>query len=141
MFTKTGRIYQDPATVQDGRRGEHLQCKTCGKRVERAARHQLYCSRKCRQLDNYQKAIAEGRRCVGNPLPARDTALPTHPPGKPLNGHDFLGRNSRPTPRINVVPRVVIETEIVAGRTWTTVVSPDGVRCQVAAALRRGRVS
>ena len=48
--------------------------------------------------------------------------MTTDPPHKPCRGI--------------IDPRHVIEAEIIAGREWREVVSPDGVRCYVTS-LRR----
>jgi endogenous inhibitor of DNA gyrase (YacG/DUF329 family) len=135
-------LYSPPPPPQQGllrhryrrRRSEYLQCHACGKRIKRMAQHQLFCSRRCRQRVKYGKAVAQGRF---NPFFARDTGLPTHPPCKPLNGHSFGGDKSRPFPRLNAAPQTVIEAEIIAGGNWAPVVSPDGIRCEVAEILSR----
>lgn len=135
-------LYSPPPPPQQGllrhryrpRRGEYLQCRACGKRIKRMAQHQLFCSRRCRQRFNYGKAVAQGRF---NPFLARDTGRPTHPPCKPLNGHSFRGDKPRAFPRLNAAPEAVIEAEIIAGGNWAPVVSPDGVRCEVAETLPR----
>jgi hypothetical protein len=91
--------------------------------MKRMAQHQLFCSRRCRQRVKYGKAVAQGRF---NPFFAQDTGRPTHPPCKPLNSHSFGGDKSRPFLRLNAAPQTVIE-----------VVSPDGIRCEVAEILSR----
>jgi endogenous inhibitor of DNA gyrase (YacG/DUF329 family) len=111
-----------------------LHCAACGKRLERTARHQRFCSRKCRQRANYAKWVAEGRF---DPLLSQHTGLPTHPIRKSLNGQHFPGRNSRPIPRVNVVPRRIIEAEILGRRKWSEVVSADGVRSEVTQLSRK----
>jgi hypothetical protein len=59
-----------------------VRCPVCDKRVQRRARQQTYCSRKCRQRAHYDKSVAEGRF---DPLLGKDTRLPTNLPQKSCN--------------------------------------------------------
>ena len=92
-------------------------CPNCGRQVERKSRHQIYCSPACRKQ-------------AARPLP----------PFKSLYGPPIQNHGTKPSKNINQVnhfqngvlgPRLVIETEVFAGRTWTPIVSPDGVESLV----------
>jgi hypothetical protein len=66
--------------LPDHHRDAPVRCPVCDKRVQRQARQQTYCSRKCRQRAHYDKSVAEGRF---DPLLGKDTGLPTNPPKSP----------------------------------------------------------
>ena len=103
------------------RRDAPVVCRVCGRRVERAARQQLYCSRVCRE---------RGKQRVRKASLGRDTGAPPNPPKK-LNGVNGLqGSKARSSPPPNLL-REVIETEVFAGRAWRPVISSDGVSCEV----------
>jgi hypothetical protein len=68
--------------LPDHHRDAPVRCPVCDKRVQRQARQQTYCSRKCRQRAHYDKSVAEGRF---DPLLGKDTGLPTNPPQKSRN--------------------------------------------------------
>jgi hypothetical protein len=103
------------------RRDAPVVCRVCGRRVERAARQQVYCSRVCRE---------RGKERVRKASLGRDTGAPPNPPKK-LNGiSDLYGSKTRSSPLQSLL-REVIETEIFAGRSWRPVFSSDGVCCEV----------
>jgi hypothetical protein len=62
--------------LPDHHRNAPVRCPVCDKRVQRQARQQTYCSRKCRQRAHYDKSVAEG---PFDPLLGKDTGLPTNP--------------------------------------------------------------
>jgi hypothetical protein len=107
------------------RAGNARCCACCGRKLQpkRNSRRQRYCNSRCRN---------EARR-------ARDFA------GR--WGSDGLPRSVENSPLISTAcnddfadrgysisgPPEIIQTEIVAGRVWRSVTSPDGVVCKVAA--------
>ena len=126
-------IKASPVNPQAARRDAPVQCAVCGREVTRASRQQKYCSRRCRQQAHYEKSVAEGRF---DPLLSPSTALPTKPPKKSNGVNGLQAAKSASTLRI-YASRRVIEAELIAGRDWTAVASPDGVVCLVASGLRR----
>ena len=113
---------------QGGRAGNAVYCQRCGAKLhpKRASRRQLYCSYRCRD------EARRGRNFAVSATTRRGSpAIPRSVENRPLvstsckNG--FVGR----TPSI-IGPQIVIETEIIAGRSWKSVVSPHGVCCEVA---------
>jgi hypothetical protein len=109
-----------------------VRCPVCDKRVQRQARQQTYCSRKCRQRAHYDKSVAEGRF---DPLLGKDTRLPTNPPQKSCNFSELQATKTGSSRRI-YGPARVIERELFAGGDWRVVTSADGVVCHVAGGLR-----
>jgi hypothetical protein len=67
--------------LPDHHRDAPVRCPVCDKRVQRQARQQTYCSRKCRQRAHYDKSVAEGRF---DPFLGKDTGLPTNPLKSPV---------------------------------------------------------
>lgn len=116
------------------RRDTAVVCPSCGRRVVRRARSQLYCSPRCRKRGAYARNVATGvfSRAMG-----RDTPLGTHPPKNinQLKAQEVADSRSRV--RIKG-PRAVIEIEVFPAATWRTVTSSDGVACQVSRALVDG---
>jgi hypothetical protein len=110
------------------RRNEPVICKNCGRRVARQSRQQNYCSRRCRQRTHYAKSVAEGRF---DPLLGHHSGLPTNPLGKLSTINSLAQEKSGSTPSI-CGPAVTIRIEIVARWHWVPIVSPDGVRVEVA---------
>jgi hypothetical protein len=105
-----------------------VRCPVCNKRVQRRARQQSYCSRKCRQRAHYDKSVAEGGF---HPLLGKDTGLPTNPPQKSCNFSELQATKTGSSLRI-YGPARVIERELFAGRDWCEATSTDGVVCLVA---------
>jgi hypothetical protein len=114
------------------RRDAPVRCP-CGRTIARGARHQRFCSTKCRKRDWGKK------RCRKAAL-ASDTGGATHAPKK-FNGINGVpGQKSGPTPPI-FGPAHVINVEVFGGQ-WDWVVSDDGVRCwQQRAATLLARVA
>jgi hypothetical protein len=103
------------------RRDAPVLCRVCGRRVERAARQQRYCSRICRE---------RGKERVRKASLGGDTGAPPNPPKK-LNGINGLqGAKARSSTPQNLL-REVIETEVFGDRSWRPVISSDGVSCEV----------
>jgi hypothetical protein len=116
-----------PERQADVLHGHHrdapVRCPVCDKRVQRRARQQTYCSRKCRQRAHYDKSVAEGR------------FDPTNPPQKFRNFSELQATKTGSSLRI-YGPAGVIERELFAGRDWCEATSTDGVVCLVASLSR-----
>ena len=112
---------------QAARRDEPVQCRACGRTVPRISRSQRFSSTRCRKRD-FEK---NGRTRVILADRYQDTRDHDAPSQKPNNFNGLQGAKSGSNPRI-YGPRRVIEVELLAGRDWTPVVSPDGVVCMVA---------
>src|SRR6516164_2303458 len=111
------------------RAGNAVCCQKCGKPLhpKRGSRRQRYCSYKCRDEARRSRnfAVSASTRRGSQGIPRSVENQPTV-----SNGYkaDFVaGRASS-----IVGPARVIETEIIAGRIWEPVVSPDGICCEVA---------
>jgi hypothetical protein len=122
------RLNDGPRQERDSRREATVRCPVCDKRVQRKARQQIYCSRKCRQQAHYGKLVAEGRF---NPVLGKDTGLPTNPPRKSCNFSKLQATKTGSNLRI-CGPARVTERELFAGRDWREATSTDGVVCLVA---------
>jgi hypothetical protein len=121
VITDGATTAPDPA---QGRAGNDLSCAKCGKRLhpKRGSRRMRFCSGACRQSAFRAKKWAsryEGR----SPLrPVQNNAAVS----KSCNGH-LRDRASG-----ICAPTRVVSRELLAGFMWCLVVSPDGVRAEVA---------
>jgi hypothetical protein len=111
-------------TNQGGRAGH---CQQCGAELhpKRGGRPPKFCGAACRKAAFRSKKWETSAGRYRTPEAGRNAE------NRPLvsNGYkaDFVDRV------FSVVgPQIVIEREIISGRTWESVVSPDGVACQVA---------
>lgn len=110
-------------TRQAARKNERLQCPICERTFRRRARQQRHCSTRCRK-QAWRKTPTEALK----KLPRYPySGGGTNPPKKLRDLNALQGQKSGSRPHI-CGPRSVIESEIVAGRKWTEVVSADGVR-------------
>jgi hypothetical protein len=104
------------------RRDALVVCRVCGRRVERAARQQLYCSRACRE---------RGKERVRKASLGRYTGAPPNPLKKSNNNNHFGTGESQSSLPQNLL-REVIETEVFADRSWRPVSSSsDGIVCWI----------
>jgi endogenous inhibitor of DNA gyrase (YacG/DUF329 family) len=117
-----------------GHRDVPVKCAACGRSVLRQSRQQKFCSDRCRDFARREK---NGRTAIKKSIVGQDTRKPTNPP-KTLTDSMACGQGNRGRASRIYGPRHVIERELIAGRDWSPVVSPDGVRCMVAP-LRRTR--
>jgi len=114
---------------QAGRAGNAVCCQKCGKLLhpKRGSRRQQYCSYKCRDEARRARNFAASATTRRGSQP-----IPRSVENQPLvsNGckADFVVR-----PPCIVGPAIVIEREVIDGRIWESVTSPDGVVTQVAA--------
>ncbi len=135
LTQKTNRLQvvveRDIMNAPRGRAGNQAVCATCGTTLatQRASRRQKYCSYRCRDTArrerNFATFSATRYPYLGKPRSVRN---------RPLLSKDCKGVFADRPPRINAVPRRVIERELFADRGWLTITSPDGVVCQVASA-------
>ena len=109
------------------RAGNATRCLVCGSTVNprRASRRQKYCSYRCRdearRARNFAASGATRRGSLG---------IPRSVENQPLTSTRCEGRFAGGASSI-IGPQILFETEIVAGRIWKSVVSPDGVCCKV----------
>jgi hypothetical protein len=115
-------------SAADGRAGNALHCGHCGKLLhpKRGSRRQRYCGPKCREAvrrgRNFAVFAATRTPSLGKPRSVENSLL-TSTACKVTFGDRAYSIDG---------PREVVETEIIAGRVWHPVKSPDGVTCQVA---------
>src|SRR6516162_3210538 len=115
------------------RAGNALRCQKCGKplHAKRGSRRQLYCSYKCRDEARRSRnfaALACTRR--------GSQGIPRSVENQPLVSNGYKAYYVVRPPCI-VGPARVIQTEIIAGRNWESVTSPNGVPCMVAGCRTR----
>ena len=120
--------------MRAGRAGKTRYCEHCGAELhpKRGGRPPKFCdaafrkaafrSKKWETSAGRYRTPEAGRNAENRPLVSKGYKA------------DFVGR----TPSI-VGPHIVIETEIITGRIWHSVVGPDGVWCEVARLHRGGR--
>ena len=109
------------------RRDDVVTC-TCGRRVERQSRRQVYCSEACRQRAHRERMAAHAFSEAGRYVPSPTVTNSHKNPNKSNVLHEPKCGSS---PRI-LAPKKVIEAELFAGRKWASVASPDGVAVLVA---------
>ena len=114
-----------------GRAGNALVCTNCGAAIipKRASRRQRYCSYKCRD---------EARRARNFAISATTRrGTPLIP--RPVQNNSVRSRTCEGSfhDRARGIPRAVIEVEILGGRKWREVLSPDGVRVEVTRLSRK----
>ena len=120
-----------PRFTRAGRAGNALVCSNCGAALtpKRASRRQRYCSYKCRD---------EARRARNFAISATTRrGTPLIP--RPVQNNSVRSRTCEGSfhDRARGIPRAVIEVEILGGRKWREVLSPDGVRVEVTRLSRK----
>jgi hypothetical protein len=110
-----------------------LACGSCGKRIERRARQQRFCSRRCRQKANYAEKVARGD------FSTHTIARPTNPPKKDRKFKTLQRVKSLSSCRI-LGPARVLATEVF-NRSWEGAVSSAGIAIQVSRIRPRSLVS
>jgi hypothetical protein len=113
------------------RPGNAPYCEHCGAPLhpKRGGRRPKFCDADCRKAAFRARNWA---RRYWTPEAGRNAR------NRPLVSTSRKGGFAGRTPSI-IGPQSVIETEIIAGRIWESVVSPDGVKCKVARVHRGGR--
>ena len=121
--------------VRAGRAGNAFVCSNCGAVLtpNRASRRQRYCSYTCRDEARRARNFA-----VSATTRRGSSAIPRSAENRHLVSASCRDGLAGRTPSI-IGPQSVIETEIIAGLIWQSVVSPDGVWCEVARVRRGGR--
>ena len=122
------------------RRDTPVICLSCGRTVARKARQQRYCSDRCRERgrDRSRKTAVEALK---NAPRYPHSGAPTDPL-KNINKHNGL----QPREGGSSIPRSLLhEIEVFSGRRWRSVISSDGVACEVSTlqprTMRDGDVS
>jgi len=114
------------------RRDAPVSCATCGRKVERRARQQRFCSDRCRNREI-------GRRRVRKASLGRDTRTPANPPKKSKN-FNALQRAKLLWSRRIFGPADVLAVEMFA-RTWKPAISSSGVPVEIGRLRARVLVS
>jgi hypothetical protein len=112
-------------------------CGHCGRTVRRTARHQLYCSRRCRVSAHRAKSALQPTK-IAPRYPRSGGETP--PVKKARDSNHLRERFSGSTPQISG-PRHVIGAEVFGDRTWRVMISPDGVTVEVSRLRARALVS
>jgi len=99
-----------------------VNCPSCGREVQRRARQQRFCSKRCRQKANYGEKVARGD------FSTRTIARPTNPP-KRDNKFKALQRAKTLSSNRIFGPADVLDE--VFNRHWQPAVSSGGVMLQV----------
>ena len=111
------------STVRRRHAGNAYCCEYCSRplRPKRGSRRQKFCDTGCRKRAFRARKWANRFRTprAGRPVQNRPSISKSYK-------HDFADR----APSI-VGPQIVIEREIITGRDWESVVSSDGVTCEV----------
>jgi hypothetical protein len=111
------------STVPRGRVGNAYCCEYCSRplRPRGGSRRQKFCDAGCRKRAFRARKWANCYR-----TPGAGRSVQNRPSVSKSYKGDFADRTSS-----IVGPQIVIEREIIAGRDWKSVVSPDGVTCEV----------
>src|SRR5262245_15692234 len=114
------------------RRDAAVNCPICGRVVQRRARQQQFCSRRCRQKANYGEKVARGD------FSTRTIARPTNPPKKDNKFKALQRAKSLSSHRI-FGPADVLDAEVF-NRHWQPAASSGGVMLQVSRVRARALV-
>src|SRR5262245_30653877 len=105
------------------RRDAAVNCPICGRVVQRRARQQQFCSRRCRQKANYGEKVARGD------FSTRTIARPTNPPKKDNKFKALQRAKSLSSHRI-LAPERVPAVELF-DRSWKPGISSGGVAVEI----------
>jgi hypothetical protein len=122
-----------PLVRTTSRRDAPVGCATCGRKVDRRARQQRFCSRRCRQKAHYVEKVARGD------FSARTIARPTNPTKKERK-FNTLQRAKTLSSHGILAPADVLAVEVF-DRTWKPAVSSDGIAIEVSRLRARALVS
>jgi hypothetical protein len=111
-----------------------VNCPSCGREVQRRARHQRFCSRRCRQRANYGEKVARGD------FSTRTIARPTNPPKKDNKFKALQWAKSLSSHRI-LAPEHVLALEVFGGRVWQHATSSDDVVVEIGRIRMRALVA
>jgi hypothetical protein len=115
------------------RRDAPVNCPSCGRKVQRRARQQRFCSRRCRQKANYGEKVARGDFSI------RTIARPTNPPKKDNKFKALQWAKSLSSYRI-LAPERVLAVELF-DRSWKSGISSGGVAVEVGRLRARALVT
>ena len=123
----------DRNSYRAARRDAAVNCPSCGREVQRRARQQRFCSRRCRQKANYGEKVARGD------FSTRTIARPTNPPKKDNKFKALQLAKSLSSHRI-LAPAAVLAVEVF-DRAWTPAVSSGGAAVEVSRLRARAWVT
>lgn len=103
--------------LQPPHRNEPVVCRTCGRTIKRASRHQRFCSDRCRE---------KGRERTRKAGIGGYTRAPRHPLKKPNESNGLQSQKSGPSPAI-YGPADAIRQECFGGQSGERQVTADGV--------------
>ena len=114
------------------RRDAPVNCRSCGREVQRRARQQRFCSKRCRQKANYAEKVARGD------FSTRTSARPTN---LLKRGNKFKALQRAKTLSSNRIfgPADVLDAEVF-NRHWQPTASSGGVMLQVSRVRARALV-
>ena len=122
----------DRNSYRAARRDAPVNCPSCGREVQRRARQQRFCSRRCRQKANYGEKVARGDFSI------RTIALPTTPLKK-RNKFKALQRAKTLSSNRIFGPADVLDAEVF-NRHWQPTASSGGVMLRVSRVRARAFV-
>jgi hypothetical protein len=123
----------DRNSYRAARRDAPVNCPSCGREVQRRARQQRFCSRRCRQKANYGEKVARGD------FSTRTIARPTNPPKKDNKFKALQWAKSLSSHRI-FGPADVLAVEMF-DRTWKSGISSGGVAVEIGRLRARALVT
>jgi hypothetical protein len=121
------------SSYRAARRDAPVNCPSCGREVQRRARQQRFCSRRCRQKANYGEKVARGD------FSTRTIARPTVPLKKDKKFKALQWAKSLSSHRI-LAPAHVLGVEVFS-RTWQPAISSGGVAVEVGRLRTRALVT
>jgi ribosomal protein L37AE/L43A len=122
----------DRNSYRAARRDAPVNCPSCGREVQRRARQQRFCSRRCRQKANYGEKVARGD------FSTRTIARPTNPSKKDNKFKALQWAKSLSSHRI-LAPARVLDAEVF-GRAWQPATSSSGVAIETSRLRARALV-
>jgi hypothetical protein len=111
------------SSYRAARRDAPVSCPSCGRKVQRRARQQRFCSRRCRQKANYGEKVARGD------FSTRTIARPTNPQKKDKK-FNALQRAKMLSSRRIFAPADVLAVELL-DRAWKPGISSGGVVVEI----------
>jgi hypothetical protein len=123
----------DRNSYRAARRDAPVNCPSCGREVQRRARQQRFCSRRCRQKANYGEKVARGD------FSTRTIARPTNPSKKDNKFKALQWAKSLSSHRI-FGPADVLAVEMF-DRTWKSGISSGGVAVEIGRLRARALVT
>jgi hypothetical protein len=122
--TTVARVARPKVVSSAARRDAPVNCPSCGREVQRRARQQRFCSRRCRQRANYGEKVARGD------FSTRTIARPTNPPKKDNKFKALQWAKSLSSHRI-LAPAYVLACEVFGSRFWRRATSSGGIAIEI----------